>query len=73
MTVIGFYGLTLTEHCWPPLSTVEQPVAEMSVAGIVMLLERIKVGASPARVPTFVDKLVERTFRIGSVAEAMNV
>ena len=49
LAVIGFDGLALTEHCCPPLSTVEQPVAEMSVAAIAMLLDRIKEGASPAR------------------------
>ena len=49
MAVIGFDGLALTEHCSPPLSIIEQPVAEMSAAAIAMLLDRIKEGASPAR------------------------
>ena len=73
VAVIGFDGLAVTEHCSPPLSTVEQPVAEMSAAAIAMLLDRIKGGASPARVQTFAAKLVERTSTIGSVAEAADV
>ena len=73
VAVIGFDGLAITEHCSPPLSTVEQPVAEMSVAAIAMLLDRIKGGASPARVQTFVAKLVTRTSTVGGAPEAADV
>jgi LacI family transcriptional regulator len=73
VAVIGFDGLAITEHCYPPLSTVEQPVAEMSVAAIAMLLDRIKGGASPARVQTFVAKLVTRTSTVGDAPEAADV
>ncbi len=73
VAVIGFDGLAITEHCSPPLSTVKQPVAEMSVAAIAMLLDRIKGGASPARVQTFVAKLVTRTSTVGGAPEAADV
>jgi len=73
MAVIGFDGLALTEHCSPPLSTVEQPVAEMSAAAIALLLDRIKGGSSPARVQTFAAKLMARTSTIGSDSERVNV
>jgi len=73
MAVIGFDGLALTAHCCPPLSTVEQPVAAMSVAAIAMLLDRIKGGASPARVQTFAAKLVTRASTVGSAAGAADV
>jgi LacI family transcriptional regulator len=73
VAVIGFDGLAITEHCSPPLSTVEQPVAEMSIAAIAMLLDRIKGGASPARVQTFVAKLVTRTSTVGGAPEAADV
>ena len=52
VAVIGFDGLAITEHCSPPLSTVEQPVAEMSVAAIAMLLDRIRRRLA-RRVQTF--------------------
>jgi LacI family transcriptional regulator len=73
VAVIGFDGLAITEHCSPPLSTVEQPVAAMSVAAIAMLLDRIKGGASPARVQTFAAKLVTRTSTVGGAPEAADV
>jgi LacI family transcriptional regulator len=73
VAVIGFDGLALTEHCYPPLSTIEQPVAEMSVAAIAMLLDRIKGGASPARVQTFAAKLVTRTSTVGGAPESADV
>ncbi|HLL49226.1 MAG TPA: substrate-binding domain-containing protein, partial [Thermomicrobiales bacterium] len=73
IAVIGFDGLALTEHCSPPLSTVEQPVAEMSATAISMLLDRIKGGSSPASVHTFVAKLVTRTSTVGCAAEATHV
>jgi LacI family transcriptional regulator, repressor for deo operon, udp, cdd, tsx, nupC, and nupG len=73
VAVIGFDGLPFTEHCSPPLSTIEQPIAEMSAAAIAMLLDRIRGGSSPARVETFAARLVERASTIGSVPEAADV
>jgi LacI family transcriptional regulator len=73
VAVIGFDGLAITEHCYPPLSTIEQPVAEMSAAAIALLLDRIKGGAAPARVQTFVAKLVTRTSTVGGAPEAADV
>jgi LacI family transcriptional regulator len=66
VAVIGFDGLGLTEHTCPPLSTVAQPVAEMSAAAIAMLLDRIKGHAAPAaRVRTFAATLVARASTVG--------
>jgi LacI family transcriptional regulator len=73
VAVIGFDGLALTEHCSPPLSTVEQPVAEMSAAAVAMLLDRIKGGSSPARVQIFTARLVTRTSTVGCAPEAPHV
>jgi LacI family transcriptional regulator len=73
MAVIGFDGLALTEHCYPSLSTVDQPVAEMSAAAIAMLLDRIKGGSSPARVQTFAARLVTRTSTGGWPPETPHV
>lgn len=71
--VIGFDGLAFTEHCSPPLSTVEQPVAEMSAAAIAMLLDRIRGGSSPGCLQTYAARLVERASTIESVPEAADV
>jgi LacI family repressor for deo operon, udp, cdd, tsx, nupC, and nupG len=73
MAVIGFDGMAFTEHCSPPLSTVEQPVAEMSAGAIAMLLDRIKGGSSPARVRTLAAKLVTRTSTTGCAPETLHV
>ena len=66
LAVIGFDGLPLTEFTSPPLSTVEQPVAQMSATAIGMLLERIR-GTAPSepRVETFTATLVARASTIG--------
>ena len=45
IAVIGFDGIALTEHTCPPLSTVEQPIPEMSKITIGMLLDRINKRA----------------------------
>jgi LacI family transcriptional regulator len=66
LAVIGFDGLALAEYTSPPLSTVAQPVAEMSAAAIAMLLDRIKGIATPgARVRTFTTTLVARASTVG--------
>ncbi len=66
LAVIGFDGLPLTAFISPPLSTVEQPVAAMSVAAIQMLLDRIR-GTAPMepRVKTFQATLVARASTVG--------
>ncbi len=52
---------------------MEQPVAEMSVAAIAMLLDRIKGGSAPARVQTFAARLVKRVSTVGCATEAADV
>jgi LacI family transcriptional regulator len=66
LAVIGFDGLPLTAFTSPPLSTVEQPVAAMSVAAIGMLLDHIR-GTAPIepRVETFQATLVARASTVG--------
>ena len=67
LAIIGFDGLPLTAFTSPPLSTVEQPVAEMGRAAVAMLLERIRGDAGrAARVKTFSARLVARASTIGS-------
>lgn len=66
IAVIGFDGVSLTEHICPPLSTVEQPIPQMSEVAINLLLERINGTApSEARVVVFEPKLVARASTIG--------
>ncbi len=67
VAVIGFDGLGLTEHTYPPLSTVEQPVAEMSATAVEMLIDRIKGdGSAIARVKTFPARVVARASTLGN-------
>lgn len=66
VAVIGFDGLALTKHTFPPLSTVEQPIAEMGETAIAMLLERIRGDDSTgARVKTFTARVVARASTLG--------
>ena len=66
VAVIGFDGIALTEHTCPPLSTIEQPITEMSTRAIEMLIERIN-GTGPAQYRTIVvePRLVVRESTIG--------
>src|SRR4051812_8896096 len=73
VAVVGFGGLPPPGPGCPPLSTVNQPVAEMSAAAVALLLDRIKGGASPARVQTFAARLEARASTVGWNSETMNV
>ncbi len=46
LSVIGFDDIELVSHVWPPLTTVEQPVAAMAEAAVAAL-----VGASRGEKP----------------------
>jgi LacI family transcriptional regulator len=71
LAIIGFDGLPLTRHTAPPLSTVEQPVTEMSAAAVAMLLDRIRGReAGEARVRTFTARLVARASTVGYGSKA---
>jgi len=69
IAIIGFDGIALTEHTCPPLSTVEQPIPEMSRLAISMLLDRINDRA-PMDVRTAVvePRLICRASTLGSNA-----
>lgn len=71
MAVIGFDGVALTEHTCPPLSTVSQPVAQMSKIAMDLLLSRIN-GTAPreARVVIVEPELVVRASTVGYGAAA---
>jgi LacI family transcriptional regulator len=67
VAVIGFDGIDLAKHTWPPLSTVVQPIDRMSSIAIRMLLGRINDDTpTPARVETVTPKLIVRESTIGS-------
>ena len=67
IAVIGFDGIALTEHTCPPLSTVEQPIAEMSQLAIGMLLDRINDRAPrESRTVVVEPRLVCRASTLGN-------
>jgi LacI family transcriptional regulator len=70
IAIIGFDGIALTEHTCPPLSTVEQPIAEMSRLAIDMLLDRINDRAPhESRTVVVEPHLVCRASTLGSSAD----
>jgi len=73
IAIIGFDGIALTEHTCPPLSTVEQPIPEMSRLAITMLLDRINDRApSESRTAVVEPRLICRASTIGYAAELHN-
>jgi len=71
IAVIGFDGIALTEHTCPPLSTVEQPIPEMSRLAISMLLDRINDRAPiESRTVVVEPRLICRASTIGYTADA---
>ena len=58
VAVMAFDGSDEAEYCWPPLSTVRQPVKEMAEAGV-----RAIIGAGrdePSRNQVFDCELILR-------------
>jgi LacI family transcriptional regulator len=71
IAIIGFDGIALTEHTCPPLSTVEQPIPEMSQMAIGMLLDRINDRApGESRTALVEPRLVCRASTLGYTADA---
>lgn len=66
LALIGFDGIPLTEYLAPPISTVRQPIPEMSRIAISMLLDRIN-GRAPndSRTVTIEPALVPRASTVG--------
>lgn len=61
ISLVGFDNLRFTEHLSPPLTTVDQPKAEMGRRAVEMLLERVERRLSgPARREVFQPHLVVR-------------
>ena len=61
VSLVGFDNLRFTEHLSPPLTTVDQPKAEMGRRAVEMLLERIELGlGGEARREVFQPHLVVR-------------
>lgn len=66
IALIGFDGIPLTEYTSPPLSTVRQPIPEMSRIAIDMLLDRINDRApNESRTILVEPTLVKRASTIG--------
>lgn len=69
VALIGFDGIALTEHTCPPLTTVEQPIAEMSRTAISMLLDRINNRApNKSRIAVAEPRLICRASTLGASA-----
>jgi LacI family transcriptional regulator len=69
IAVIGFDGIALTEHTCPPLSTIEQPIPEMSKITMNMLLDRINNRTShESRTIVVEPQLICRASTLGSIA-----
>jgi LacI family transcriptional regulator len=66
LALIGFDGIPLTEYTSPPLSTVRQPIPEMSRIAIDMLLDRINDRAPHESRRVLVEPmLIKRASTIG--------
>jgi LacI family transcriptional regulator len=59
MAVIGFDNLAVTQYLSPPLTTIEQPIAEVTQAAVDILMKIIKTNSSPTHT-VFPVKLIER-------------
>ena len=44
VSVVGFDGITLAEHLWPPLTTVEQDFARIGSSLVDLLLRQVRDG-----------------------------
>jgi DNA-binding LacI/PurR family transcriptional regulator len=60
LSVLGVDNLNLTEVVEPPLTTVEQPLAEMAHASVERLLRRVKNASTEAAHEFFTPKLIVR-------------
>jgi LacI family transcriptional regulator len=73
VAVIGFDGVALTEHIYPALSTIEQPIPEMAATAIKLLLDRINGNApAHARVVIADPKLIVRASTVGCAPDTVN-
>jgi len=59
LAIIGFDNLAIAQYLSPPLTTIEQPIAEITQAAVEILLKIIKTNFSPTHT-VFPVKLIER-------------
>jgi LacI family transcriptional regulator len=52
LSVAGFDDTPLSRHVWPPLTTVRQPVAEMSRLATLLLIDQIRKRGQTVQVGT---------------------
>jgi LacI family transcriptional regulator len=67
VAVLGFDGIPLTAYTSPALSTLQQPLAEMGVAAVELLLDRI-AGEGPDE-PQFIQMMPELIVRDSTVRQ----
>ena len=58
ITVVGFDDTALATTVWPPLTTIRQPVAEMSRDAVLMLAEAMRLEAE-GKAPAIARELVD--------------
>lgn len=69
LALMGFDGIAMTEYTSPPLTTVQQPIGEMSRIAIEMLLDRINDRApNESRTVQVQPTLVARASTLGYAA-----
>lgn len=64
VTVVGFDDTAIATTLWPELTTVRQPIGDMAVAAVTLLLEEIRASKGGARRPpsnvVMPHRLIER-------------
>jgi LacI family transcriptional regulator len=61
LTVCGFDDTDFAQSIWPELTTIHQPIADMSRAAVDLLVEHIKAYRNGRRLPPE-DRLLDYTF-----------
>lgn len=59
LSITGFDDTALASHLWPPLTTVKQPITEMTTAATRGLIQRLR-GDEPATLAPFNCEIVVR-------------
>lgn len=68
LAVCGFDDTPLASMLWPPLTTMHQPIGELSTAATRLLIEHIHSGRVPAGAVTLRHELVVRASTAGMPA-----
>jgi LacI family transcriptional regulator len=61
LTICGFDDTDFAQSIWPELTTIHQPIAEMSRAAVDLLVEQIRARRA-GREPPIADRLLDFTF-----------